>query len=249
MWAWHGRTEHSRTQERGGRMRTAFTEELRFISDQLVEMTRLASEALDRATNALMTSDLELAEAVISADEQIDIVRRDLDTRAVDVLARQQPVATDLRRLVMSMRMSSDLERMGDLARHVAKLTRLRYPRPVLPEELKPTFARMAEVAEELVTEAGRIIRENDVEAVPRLLVTDDEMDELHRAVFRILLDDDWTGGVEPAIDATLLSRYYERFGDHAVSIAQRVVYLVTGEWAEEELHIEERMDVPETKR
>lgn len=230
-------------------MRRAFTEELQFISDQLVEMAGLTSTALDRATQALLTADLELAEAVISADDTIDMVRRDLDNRAVDVLARQQPVATDLRQLVMAMRMSADLERMGDLARHVAKLTRLRYPQQVLRDPLKPMFTRMAEVAEVLVAEAGRIIAHNDVEAVPQLLITDDEMDELHREVFRTLLADDWSHGVEAAIDATLLSRYYERFGDHAVSIAQRVVYLVTGEWPEEDLHFEERMDVSRADR
>ena len=215
-------------------MRRAFTEELQFISDQLVEMTRLTSTALDRATTALLTAELELAEGVGRAPAP----------RAVEGGAPPHPAATDLRQLVMAMRMSSDLERMGDLARHVAKLTRLRYPHKVLRGPLEPVFTRMAEVAEDLVSEAGRIIANNDVEAVPQLLVTDDEMDDLHREVFRTLLADDWGHGVEAAIDATLLSRYYERFGDHAVSIAQRVVYLVTGEWPEEDLHIEERMDV-----
>lgn len=230
-------------------MRTAFTEELQFISEQLVEMASMASTALERATQALMTTDLDLAETVIWADELIYAVRRDLDTRAVDVLARQQPVATDLRALVMSMRMSSDLERMGDLAGHVAKLTRLHHPDPVLVEELKPTLSRMAEVARDLVTEAGRIIQENDVHAVAALHTTDDEMDDLHRAVFGVLLADEWTGGVEAAIDATLLSRYYERFGDHAVSIAQRVVHLVTGEWPDQDPHIEERLNIERAER
>lgn len=144
---------------------------------------------------------------------------------------------------------SADLERMGDLARHVAKVTRLRYPQRALADSLTPTFARMAEVAQDLVTEAGRIIRENDVEAVPQLMVTDDEMDDLHREVFRTLLSEEWDSGVEAAIDATLLSRYYERFGDHAVSVAQRIIYLVTGEWGEEQLAIDERLDVTEVQR
>ncbi|WP_109471752.1 phosphate signaling complex protein PhoU [Ornithinimicrobium cavernae] len=230
-------------------MRIAFTEELQFISDQLVEMAGLTSAALEQATTALMSADLELAESVISADEHIDAVRRDLDTRAVDALARQQPVATDLRTLVTAMRMSADLERMGDLARHVAKLTRLRYPNRVLPEALTATFRRMAEVADALVMEAARIIRDNDVEAVTQLKITDDEMDDLHRDVFRVLLDSSWDSGVQAAIDATLLSRYYERFGDHAVSIAQRVVYLVTGQWDEDNLNIDERIDVTEVSR
>ncbi|QDO87645.1 phosphate signaling complex protein PhoU [Ornithinimicrobium ciconiae] len=229
-------------------MRKAFTEELQFISDQLVELTRLSSSALQQATEALMEADLEKAESVISADEHIDAVRRNLDTRAVDALARQQPVATDLRMLVTSMRMSADLERMGDLARHVAKLSRLRYPEQVLPLQLRPTFARMAEVAEDLVTEAGRIIKTTDVDAVARLHITDDEMDELHRDVFRTLLSDEWEGGAQATIDATLLSRYYERFGDHAVSIAQRVVYLVTGEWSQDAIEIDERLEVTEVR-
>ncbi len=230
-------------------MRIAFTEELQFISDQLVEMARLTSAALEQATTALMTADLELAETVISADEHIDAVRRDLDTRAVDALARQQPVATDLRTLVTAMRMSADLERMGDLARHVAKLARLRYPARVLPDGLADTFRRMAQVADVLVMEAARIIQTNDVEAVTQLKITDDEMDDLHRDVFRTLLDQGWDSGVQAAIDATLLSRYYERFGDHAVSIAQRVVYLVTGQWDEDHLDIDERIDITEVRR
>jgi len=230
-------------------VRKVFTEELQFITDQLVELSRLSGAALRQATEALMDADLEKAESVISADQHIDAVRRDLDARAVDALARQQPVATDLRMLVTAMRMSADLERMGDLARHVAKVVRLRYPQRVLGESLTPTFARMAEVAQDLVTEAGRIIRENDVEAVHQLTITDDEMDDLHREVFRTLLSPDWDSGVEAAIDATLLSRYYERFGDHAVSVAHRIVYLVTGEWGDDHLDIDERLDVTEVRR
>src|SRR5450759_3214417 len=106
---------------RWGTMRNTFHEDLAKISDQLVEMTRLAGTAMPRATTALLDADLHLAETVIAADEQIDALRRELDDRAIDLLARQQPVATDLRMVVTAMRMSADLERMGDLARHVAK--------------------------------------------------------------------------------------------------------------------------------
>ncbi len=215
-------------------MRTAYHEELVFISDQLVEMTRLTASALNRATQALMDADLELAESVITADEHIDAVRRDLDNRAVDTLARQQPVATDLRTLVTAMRMSSDLERMGDLARHVAKVARLRYPESAIPASLRANFTEMAQIAERMVIKTGSIIHNNDLEGASRLKDADDRMDELHREVFRVLLSDRWDGNTEAAVDATLLSRYYERFGDHAVSVAHRVVYLVTGEWHDE---------------
>ncbi len=223
-------------------MRTAFHEELTFISDQLVEMTRLTASALNRATQALMDADLELAESVITADEHIDAIRRDLDNRAVDTLARQQPVATDLRILVTSMRMSSDLERMGDLARHVAKVTRLRYPESAIPASLRATFSQMAHIAEQMVIKTGSIIANQDLAGAAHLKDDDDQMDQLHREVFRILLAPDWASGTEAAVDATLLSRYYERFGDHAVSVAHRVVYLVTGEW-HDELNLDETLE------
>lgn len=215
-------------------MRTAYHEELVAITDRLVEMTRLTASALNRATQALMDADLELAESVITADENIDQLRRNLDNHAVDILARQQPVATDLRILVTSMRMSSDLERMGDLARHVAKVARLRYPEPAIPASLRATFAEMAQLAEQMVMKTGSIIHNNDIESASRLKEDDDRMDELHREVFQALFSQQWNGAIEAAVDATLLSRYYERFGDHAVSVAHRVVYLVTGEWHDE---------------
>jgi phosphate transport system protein len=224
-------------------MRTAYHEELVFITDQLVEMTRLTASALNRATQALMDADLELAESVITADEHIDAVRRDLDNRAVDVLARQQPVATDLRTLVTAMRMSSDLERMGDLARHVAKVARLRYPETAISASLRSTFTEMAQIAERMVVKTGTIIDTNDVGGASRLKDDDDRMDELHREVFRVLLSERWEGATEAAVDATLLSRYYERFGDHAVSVAHRVVYLVTGEW-HDEMNLDEALEM-----
>ena len=215
-------------------MRDHFHEELDAISDQLVEMTRLAGSAMSRASTALLDADLPLAESVIAADEAVDALQRDLEQRAFDLLARQQPVATDLRILVTSLRMSADLERMGDLARHVAKVARLRYPDSAVPPELRGTILEMSQVAHRIVTKAGSVIASKDVPAALELERDDDEMDRLHRALFKALLDDTWTHGIEAAIDVTLMGRYYERFADHAVSVARRVVYLVTGERAEE---------------
>ena len=128
-------------------MRDAFHEDLDSISDQLVEMTRLAGSAMNRATTALLDADLHLAESVIAADEQIDGLRKELDDRSIDLLARQQPVATDLRMVVTSMRMSADLERMGDLARHVAKVARLRYPQSAIPAEARATVLQIFRIA------------------------------------------------------------------------------------------------------
>jgi phosphate transport system protein len=212
-------------------MRDAFHEELTRTREQLVEMTRLAGSAMSRATTALLDADLDLAESVIAADEAIDRMQRELDQTALDLLARQQPVATDLRVLVTGLRMSADLERMGDLARHVAKVARRRYPESAVPPELRSTVLQMGQVAERIVAKAGSVIAVQDVAAAVQLEQDDDEMDGLHREVFAALLGGSWDHGIEAAVDVTLVGRYYERFADHAVSVAQRVVYLVTGEW------------------
>lgn len=214
-------------------MRDLFHEKLDYTTDQLVEMTRLAGSAMARATTALLDGDLALAESVIAADEKIDALQRDLDDTALDLLATQQPVATDLRTIVTSMRMSADLERMGDLARHVAKVARRRYPDSAVPPTLRATILEMGQVAERIVAKAGSVIAGKNVEIAVQLEDDDDEMDRLHRQIFAELLGGSWSHGMEAAVDITLIGRYYERFADHAVSVARRVVYLVTGEWHE----------------
>ncbi|GGK76975.1 phosphate signaling complex protein PhoU [Ornithinimicrobium pekingense] len=217
-------------------MRSLFHEELDFISDQLVRMSRMAAEALERATRSLLEADLELAEQVITDDEEIDAVRRDLENRAIDVLARQQPVATDLRQLVTALRMCADLERSGDLARHVAKLARMRYPLVAVPDDLRPIVKEMSVLAEEMIVRAGEVVAAHDPSGAAELQSRDDGMDRLHREVFRLLLDHDTERGRQEVVDMTLLGRYYERYADHAVSVAIRVVFLVTGSWHDEQV-------------
>lgn len=211
-------------------MRQQFDEELKGITDQLVEMTRLVGSAMQRATTALLDADLVLAESVIAADEQIDRLNAELEEQAVSTMARQAPVATDLRLLVAGLRMSADLERMGDLARHVAKVARMRYPDSAVPAEVRATIVEMGQVAERLVIKTGAIVASRNIDGAAELETEDDVMDRLHRSLFTTLLDDDWAYGIEPAIDLTLIGRYYERYADHAVSVARRVVFLVTGE-------------------
>jgi phosphate transport system protein len=149
-------------------------------------------------------------------------------------MARQQPVAQDLRILVTSLRMSADLERMGDLCHHIAKLARMRYPNVSVPTELIPTFEAMGKTAVKIIEKATHVVKTQDLQAAVELETDDDEMDKLHRALFVALLDDSWSHGIETAIDMTLLGRYYERCADHAVSIARRVYFLVKGEYASE---------------
>ena len=211
-------------------MRDTYHDELDAISTSLVEMARLVGSAMSRATTALLDADLKLAEQVISADEAVDARYRATEARAFDLLARQQPVASDLRILVTSLRMVADLERMGDNAVHVAKVARRRYPSSAVPPSLRSTVLQMGHAAEEIVAKAGSVIAGRDLVLAAELEKDDDVMDELHRALFTAILDDSWDQGVEAAIDITLVGRHYERFADHAVSVARRVVYLVTGQ-------------------
>lgn len=213
-------------------MRDAFHEDLDAIDQSLVEMSELAANAMLRATKAILEADLALAEEVISEDERIDNLHHDLDNRILTLMARQQPVAGDLRTLVASIRMSSDIERMGDLAHHIAKLARMRYPACAIPPELVFIIQEMGSVAQEIVKKTTGIINSRDTKAAIELEKDDDAMDKLHRKLFEILLDDKWPHGIETAIDMTLIGRYYERYADHAVSVARRVYFLVTGTYA-----------------
>ena len=211
-------------------MREFYRQQLDAIIGDLVEMTHQVRTATDRATEALLTADASTAEEVIAADAEIDAAREEIEERSFELLALQQPVASDLRMLVAGLRMVAVLERMGDLAVHVAKITRLRYPDHVLPPEIEPTFRSMAEAAVRMVDAAAQVVENRDLDAAQALESEDEEMDSLRRSIFTHLLSDRWDAGIEPAIDAALLGRYYERIADHAVSMARRVVYLVTGE-------------------
>jgi phosphate transport system protein len=211
-------------------MRDAYFDQLDSIVDDLVAMTHEVQTAVSRSTSALLTADAEKAERVISDDADVDATREKIEARCFELLALQQPVASDLRMIVAALRMVADLERMGDLSVHVAKVARLRVPDLAIPAELVPTIERMAAVAERMVGQAAGIIAERDVEGARALEESDEEMDQLRRSSFRVMLADDWAHGVEPAVDIALLGRYYERIADHAVSLARRVVYLVTGE-------------------
>jgi phosphate transport system protein len=215
-------------------MREAYHEELHHLSQELIEMTRLVGSAIDRASRSLLDSDLGLAESVIAADDAVDALREDIDHRALDLLARQQPVAGDLRTIVTSLRMSGDLERMGDLARHVARVARRRYPESAVPTDLRPSIVEMSEVAARIAAKIGDVLATHDVTAALELERDDDDMDRLRKALFTALLDKDSPYTVEEAVDVTSIGRFYERFADHAVSVGRRVVYLVTGKLPEE---------------
>jgi len=211
-------------------MRYAFHDQLDGIFIELAQICRQVETAVRLATEALLHGKVDVAEQVISGDAEIDRARERVEETALQLLSLQAPVAGDLRTVVAALRMISELERMGDLAVHVAKIARLRTPNCAVPEEARPTMSRMAEVAEDMVSRVAVIIEERDVDQAEALRRDDEEMDQLRRATFTQMLGDDWHGGVEPAVDVALLGRYYERIADHAVSVAGRVIFVVTGE-------------------
>jgi phosphate transport system protein len=213
-----------------GLMREAYNDQLDAIFSDLVDIARRVEVAVHDATKSLLTGDVALAEQVVTRDAVIDVARERVEDQAFSLLSLQQPVAGDLRTIVAALRMVTELERMGDLAGHVAKIARLRVPELAVPKTVEPTIQRMAAVAETMVGKVAGIIEDRDVDAAAEMVRIDAEMDQLRRATFRDLLGQDWEHGVEPAVDVALLGRYYERIADHAVSIANRVIFVVTGE-------------------
>lgn len=216
-------------------MRESYHEELNDVVNQLVSMSNNVRTQVHGATEALLQADLRTAERVIADDARLDAMHDQIEQQCFQLLARQAPVAGELRTIVSALRMVFELARMGDLAAHVAKIARLRYPEKAVPEDLVANFSRMSEVADHMIAAAGRTLDERDVDEARKLAENDEEMDELRRQQFSLLLSDDWAHGVEKAVDAALLGRYYERIADHAVALGRRIIYVITGEIPEGE--------------
>jgi phosphate transport system protein len=210
-------------------MRDIFHDELDEVGKRVIEMTNLVAMAMERATQALLDANLALADQVISDDRRIDTLRTDLEDRTFQLIAQQQPVATDLRVLISTIHLSADLERMGDLAHHVAKIARLRYPEIAVPAEARDIISQMGEVAASLVQKVAAVVDGRDIALAQAIEQEDDSMDALRRKLFTVVLSPNWSRGTEAAIDMTLLGRYYERYADHAVAVARHTIFIVTG--------------------
>jgi phosphate transport system protein len=218
-------------------MRNAYHEQLNALTNQLAEMCRMAGIAMERATQALLQADLVMAEQVIGDHENIIAASARAEETAFVLLALQAPVAGDLRAIVASIQIVADVERMGALALHVAKIARRRHPQHTLPEEVNGYFAEMGRIAVDLGNSAREVLLSRDPDQARLIREEDDAMDDLHRHLFSVMMDREWKHGVAAAVDVTLLGRFYERFADHAVEIARRVIFQVTGSLpAEEEI-------------
>src|SRR5680860_1127839 len=212
-------------------MREVFQQELREVQERLVEIAELVEISIENATRAFNESNVSIAENVIADDHKIDELTVSLDELAINILARQQPVARDLRIVVSALRISASLERMGDLSTHIAQLARYRFPDKVIPKSLRSTFAEMGALDVSIATLLTELLTNEDMKLAEVIRNEDDKVDALHLSVFDAVLGETWKGQASDTVDATLASRYHERFADHAVSIAKKVQYLGTGDW------------------
>jgi len=213
-------------------VRNAFHQQLDDLIVGIADMCGSAGQAMESATQALLQADLLLAEQVITDHDVILQQARKTEEQALTVLALQAPVAGDLRAVVSALKNIADVDRMAALALHVAKLTRRRHPAKVLPEEVNGYFTEMGRIAVDMGSNVKQVVLSKDAHRAEQLADDDDDMDNLHRHLFSVLMDREWKHGVAAAVDVTLLGRYYERFADHAVEIGRRVIFSATGETA-----------------
>jgi len=216
-------------------MRSVYHEQLASLTHQLAEMCRMAGIGMERATQALLQADLALAEQVIGDHENIIAASARTEEAAFVLLALQAPVAGDLRTIIGSIQIVADVERMGALALHVARIARRRHPQHALPEEVNGYFAEMGRIAVDLGNSAREVLISRDPDRAQLIREEDDAMDDLHRHLFSVMMGREWKHGVAAAVDVTLLGRFYERFADHAVEISRRVIFQVTGHLPDEE--------------
>ena len=216
-------------------MRQVFQNELHEVQDRLVEISDSVATIMEKASVAFLGGDVAKADEAIALSESNEEKALALDELVIKILARQSPVARDLRILVSALRMSASLERMGALAGHIASIARYRYPGSAVPASLRSTFEEMGALDIKLANKVTEVLRNTDVDQARAIQAEDERVDELHRHIFDVVLADDWKENAMFTVDVTLASRYFERFADHVVDISSKVSYLTTGEWHEAE--------------
>ncbi|OKL46556.1 phosphate transport system regulatory protein PhoU [Boudabousia liubingyangii] len=212
-------------------MREIYRQELSHLGNDLESLAKLVAKALDRARLALAEQDLELAEETIDADDRIDDLAMDIEGATMHLLALQAPVATDLRLITGTMRLAQNLERMGDMAMHVAQVARAAYPEPATPSQIQEILIQMAKRTLDMTLDLGTVIKSSDAELAQKIIDTDDEIDELHRKARRLIRDPEVELTRDQIINGTLLSRFLERTGDHASKAASRIIFMIRGEY------------------
>ena len=214
-------------------MREVFQTQLHEVQARLVEMAEDTVKIIEKATKAFTDSNVSMADDAIAISDQTGNKALALDELVIRILAKQSPVARDLRILVSALRISASLERMGALSGHIAAIARYRFPGSAVPASLMATFREMGELDIKLAKKCVQLLQNTDVDFAREIQAEDSRVDELHRHVFDVVLADDWKENAMFTVDVTLASRYHERFADHVVDISAKVSYLTTGEWNE----------------
>lgn len=224
-------------------MRTAYRQQLDEFAHDLIILCDLTKECMDKATDALLRTSLASAESALGNAEKLEELRTGCESQAVELLALETPVARDLRQVVSSIYIVEEITRMGALAMHVASSVRRRYPDPVIPEDMRGYFKEMARLAADMTDHIRQILIQPEPDLALEMAESDDAVDDLHQHIMRILTLRPWPHSTKSAVDLTLLSRFYERYADHTVNVAARIIYLSTG------LHPEEYMEKREQQK
>lgn len=187
-------------------MRVIFNEELKAVADDLDHMVKGVRKAINGAGDALLNQNLEAAQAVIDGDIEIDALEASVIDQCVKLLAKQNPVATDLRVVVSTMRLATTFERMGDLARHIAEATRRTYPASPLPAEAQPLFTEMQEFLNRVADQTVAMLSDRDTKTAEQIIINDDKLDELHKKTFELAQSENWSGTNQQLIDVVLIA-------------------------------------------
>ncbi len=210
-------------------MRTAYKENLEAFAHDLVIMCDTVTAIMKKASVGLAERNLQAAEEALSLTDELDEIRTRSNARAVELLALEGPVARDLRQVVSSIYVVEDFDRMGVLAKHVAKTARRRHPDLAVPQEYLGFFTEMARLCIEMIGKVREILLQPDADVAMILEQDDDAMDDLHSHLMAVLTSKDWRYSTREAVDMALMARFYERFADHCVNVSAQIVFLITG--------------------
>ena len=210
-------------------MRTAYREHLDNFSRDVLIMANAVEAIMRQATDALLNQSLQAAEDALSATDELEPIRARCEERAVSLLALENPMAKDLRHVVSSIYIVEDFHRMGQLGKHIAKLARRRHPESPIPEQYQEYFEKYRELMNHMNSATREVLTHPDTEGALALHTDDDAVDELHHFLVSQTTNAKWQGCISAAVETAMLSRYYERFADHCVNVASRIVFLNTG--------------------
>lgn len=214
-------------------MRKMFDKQLEAVQSRIVDIAETVHVIVSDATTAFLETDAAAADRAIAGAEGVSDKALSLDELVIRTLALQAPVARDLRILVSTLRISASLERMTALASHIATIAKFRLPNSAVPDALADTFDEMGRLAVRLVKKLVKLLKNTDIDLARSIQAADERVDELNREVFEIVLAEGWKESAIHTVDATLVSRYFERIADHVVEISAKVSYLSTGEWSD----------------